>query len=270
MDKLPPTKRVRETEESVPSRPRRAKVPILKKSHSLHDLVPLIAASSSMPSVIIDSEAMLIMSLHSHLCSDEVIGWMGGIVSDNCIEIKGAFPVQALAHENGRINVEMDVEHALTVRSEIETLGFNILGWYHSHPTFEVLPSVMDIDNQISYQDISTQCFLGGIISPYFSTHKLEGVVTIFQVKKNNEEYRRNGYHPAYSVKFNIKYGEVNEESIKKAVKLVEEYKTHNKFVQPAKKWKKGLSVGQKIQKALENIGLSPSQISEINSVLLI
>ena len=53
---------------------------------------------------------------------------MGGTITDDLIEIKGAFPVNAIAHENGRINVEMDVEHALMVRTEIETLGMNIVG----------------------------------------------------------------------------------------------------------------------------------------------
>ena len=48
----------------------------------------------------------------------------------------------------------------------------------------------MDIANQISYQDISTQLFLGGIISPYYSTQKLEGLFTIFHIKKNNEEFK--------------------------------------------------------------------------------
>ena len=194
---------------------------------------------------------------------------MGGIITEDCIEIKGAFPVQALASENGKINVEMDVEDALNVRTDIETNGFKIVGWYHSHPTFEVMPSVIDIDNQINYQNISSEYFLGGIISPYFSTHKLEGLVTIFHVKKNNEELIRNGHHPAYSVKFNVKAGDISENILKKAVSLVKEYKNHRRFVQMNKKWKKGLNVAQKITKALETIGLSPSQILEINSALI-
>ena len=270
MDENPSTKRPREEEAPAAStRPRRTRLPVLKRMHSLHDLVPLIAASSSMPSVLIDPEAMFIMSLHSHLCSDEIIGWMGGVISEDLIEIKGAFPVQALASENGRINVEMDVEHALTVRSEIETCGQKILGWYHSHPTFEVIPSVLDISNQISYQDISPEHFLGGIISPYFSTSRMEGLLTVFHVKKNSEEFKRNGYHPAYSIKYHVKSGEVSEECMRKALGLVEEYRRHDRFVVMGKKWKKGLSVAQKIGKAMECIGLSTGQIAQINSVLV-
>lgn len=269
MDDNQSTKRPREEIPLAVSRPRRAKLPVLKRMHSLHDLVPLIAASSSMQTVLIDSEALLIMSLHSHLCTDEVIGWMGGIISADCIEIKGAYPVRALPSENGKINVEMDVENALVVRSEIETFGQKIVGWYHSHPTFEVIPSVMDIANQVNYQDISEECFLGGIISPYLSMHKLEGLLTVFHVKKNKEEFARNGYHPAYSVKFNVKNGEISEECVRKAMQLVRDYKEHPKFIQSGKKWKKGMTVGQKIEKALECVGLSPSQILQINSVLI-
>ena len=222
-----------------------------------------------MISVILSNEAFLIMSLHSHLCSDEIIGWMGGTITDDLIEIKGAFPVNAIAHENGRINVEMDVEHALMVRTEIETLGMNIVGWYHSHPTFDVLPSVMDIANQISYQDISTQLFLGGIISPYYSTQKLEGLFTIFHIKKNNEEFKWNGYHPAYSLKFTLKYVDVSEEIINKAIKIIEEYKQHNRYVQPSKNWKKGLNVSQKIEKAMESLGLTPNQLIKLRSSII-
>lgn len=269
MDDIPPCKRQREPEIVKNERPRRNRVPVLRKSHSLHDLVPLIAASSSMPMVIVDAEAMMIMSLHSHLCSDEIIGWMAGTIDPDSIHIQKAFPVKALAHENGRINVEMDVENALTVRTEIEEIGLKIVGWYHSHPTFEVTPSLMDIDNQINYQDISTEYFLGGIISPYMSTHKLEGLFTIFHVKKNKEEHKRNGYHPAYSIKFNVQSGEISQKCIDFAMALINDYKEHKKFIVPSKKWKKGLTIAQKISKALEYFGLTVEQISQIYNVLI-
>ena len=70
-------------------------------------------------------------------------------------------------------------------------------------------------------------------------------------------------------MKFNVKAGDISENILKKAVSLVKEYKNHRRFVQMNKKWKKGLNVAQKITKALETIGLSPSQILEINSALI-
>lgn len=265
MDENIPRKREREVENS---RPKRNRVPVLKKSHSLHDLVPLIAASSSMPSVTVYSDAMFSMSLHSHLCTDEVIGWMAGTADECLVEIRQAFPVKALVHENGRINVEMDAEDAVEVRSQIEEQGLSIVGWYHSHPTFEVLPSLVDIDNQLNYQGISENYFLGGIISPYFSASKFEGVFTVFSVKKSTEELKRNGYHPAYSVKYNVTQDLISDQCIQKSKMLVKQYKEHRKFINVNKKWKKGLSVFEKIKKALETFRVKDEDLREILDLL--
>ena len=265
MDNNLPQKRERERENT---RPRRARVPVIKKSHSLHDLVPLIAASNSMPPVTVHSDAMFTMSLHSHLCTDEIIGWMAGSVSEDLIEIRQAFPVKALVHENGRINVEMDAEDAVEVRSQIEENELSIVGWYHSHPTFEVHPSLMDIDNQLNYQGISEKYFLGGIISPYYSTSKMEGVFTIFCVKKNTEEMKRNGYHPAYSVRFNVNQEIISEKCIVRAKQLAKQYKEHRKFVNVGKKWKKGISIVDKIRKALEVFRIKDEDLTEILGIL--
>lgn len=267
MDEKLPSKRDREPEPAH-SRPKRERVPILKRQHSVHNLVPLIAASSSMPIASISSEAMFTMTMHSHLCTDEIIGWMAGKVDEDAIEIKQAFPVRAIQHENGRINVEMDAEDAVQVRTLIEEKGMSILGWYHSHPTFEVNPSLVDIHNQLNYQGISEGHFLGGIISPYFSTSKLEGTFSIFCVKKNGQEFKRNGYHPAYSVKFDLIGEEISPSCVEDFCQLIRSYKTHKKYIQVSKKWKKGLTILEKISKALESFKLKDTEIEKILDIL--
>jgi proteasome lid subunit RPN8/RPN11 len=266
MDENLPRKRDRE-DDPPPSRSRRTRVPVLKKLHSIHDLVPLIAASSSMPMVSISSDAMCTMSFHSHLCTDEVIGWMAGKISEDLIEIKQAFPVGALQHENGRINVEMDAEDAVLKRTLIEEKGLSLVGWYHSHPTFEVNPSLVDIDNQLNYQGISDGHFLGGIVSPYYSPNRLEGTFTVFCVKKNNDENKRNGYHPAYSVRFSVGNEDVSSECVGDLAQLVKSYKTHKRFIQVGKKWKKGMTNLEKIGKALENFRLKKEELEMILGV---
>lgn len=40
--------------------------------------------------------------------------------------------------------VEMDPQDSHRVSSMIEKEGMSILGWYHSHPVFEVNPSNID------------------------------------------------------------------------------------------------------------------------------
>ena len=36
----------------------------------------------------------------------------------------------------------------------ISNLGLSVVGWYHSHPTFQPEPSITDIDNQAIYQQL--------------------------------------------------------------------------------------------------------------------
>lgn len=63
--------------------------------------------------------------------------------------------------ESAQRNVEM-----------IKQRGQTLLGWYHSHPKFEVNPSHIDVVNHNMYQKMfdeqGTQ-FFGLIISPYYS-----------------------------------------------------------------------------------------------------
>lgn len=35
---------------------------------------------------------------------------------------------------------------------EIQRYGLSVVGWYHSHPTFEPNPSVRDIETQLKFQ----------------------------------------------------------------------------------------------------------------------
>jgi proteasome lid subunit RPN8/RPN11 len=46
----------------------------------------------------------------------------------------------------------MDPVSEMAAREVFEKRGLNVVGWYHSHPTFEPDPSIRDIENQASYQ----------------------------------------------------------------------------------------------------------------------
>lgn len=48
----------------------------------------------------------------------------------------------------------MDPESEMRAREVFAEKGMAVVGWYHSHPTFEPNPSVRDIENQSSYQVI--------------------------------------------------------------------------------------------------------------------
>lgn len=46
----------------------------------------------------------------------------------------------------------MDPESEMRAREVFAEQGYGVVGWYHSHPTFEPQPSIRDIENQTSYQ----------------------------------------------------------------------------------------------------------------------
>jgi proteasome lid subunit RPN8/RPN11 len=67
----------------------------------------------------------------------------------------------------------MHYESAFNRVKEAEQKGQCILGWYHSHPKFEVNPSHIDVYNHEMYQKMFNEeekPFLGLIISPFYST----------------------------------------------------------------------------------------------------
>ena len=43
------------------------------------------------------------------------------------------------------------------VRNAIAQRGLILVGWYHSHPSYQPDPSVQDIHNQLKYQSILQQ-----------------------------------------------------------------------------------------------------------------
>jgi proteasome lid subunit RPN8/RPN11 len=63
------------------------------------------------------------------------------------------YSCRALAQEyDGSTDVEMDPVSEIEVRDVIRRQNLQVVGWYHSHPTFRPDPSVRDIENQGNYQ----------------------------------------------------------------------------------------------------------------------
>lgn len=127
----------------------------------------------------------MVMDLHAHLDTAEIIGLLAGSYSPQSrhIRVEAAFPVNELATEDDRyppvqtlpgmrllfscfvpvrasgsdhkclwrfsVNVEMDPEDQVRVCAHIQDQGMVCVGWYHSHPDFPAIPSVVDIENQV-------------------------------------------------------------------------------------------------------------------------
>ncbi|KAG0267606.1 hypothetical protein BG011_002914 [Mortierella polycephala] len=122
--------------------------------------------------VKVSSDAMLIMDFHSHLAETEVIGLLGGLYDEDekILFILGVFPCRSISTG---LQCEMDPESDVEARYFFSSKGFVVVGWYHSHPTFEPNPSIRDIENQSEHQamfrrrELGVEPFVGVIVSPF-------------------------------------------------------------------------------------------------------
>ncbi|XP_068054977.1 deubiquitinase MYSM1 isoform X1 [Anomalospiza imberbis] len=144
----------------------------IKSSFDPFQLIPccLFTEEKQEPfQVKVSSEALLIMDLHSHVSLAEVIGLLGGKYSeaDKIVEVCAAEPCNSLSTG---LQCEMDPVSQTQASESLAARGFQVIGWYHSHPAFEPSPSIRDIDTQAKYQSYFSRggaMFIGMIISPY-------------------------------------------------------------------------------------------------------
>lgn len=123
----------------------------------------------------VQSNVLLGMDFHAHLMTAEIIGFLAGEwnTETRTIHVKAIFPCRSLPTEHNHVNVEMDPTSEFEVRQEIEKRNMRIVGWYHSHPTFTPDPSLVDIENQTSYQSLfkdeamNEEPFVGAIVGKY-------------------------------------------------------------------------------------------------------
>ena len=103
--------------------------------------------------VVVLPSAQLVMDTHAHLCTNEVIGYLGGDwdAKSRLVTVRKAFPGRGLASGS---DVEMDPVAEVELKAQVESEGMRVVGWYHSHPVFEPTPSGVDVDNQLNYQNL--------------------------------------------------------------------------------------------------------------------
>ncbi|XP_063934824.1 histone H2A deubiquitinase MYSM1-like isoform X2 [Zophobas morio] len=174
------------------------------KSHPLQTAVCERYTSLQQPfSVEVSSAALVVMDFHAHLASSEVIGFLGGIFDEQkkVLKVLEAFACRAVdqgdpqsVSHDVETNVEMDPQSELEVRTLIGARNLQIVGWYHSHPTFKPVPSHTDVVNQFNYQLLfykkATQA--PPFIGPYdFVMPREESVITWFNVKSFGSDDKR-------------------------------------------------------------------------------
>ncbi|XP_008275647.1 histone H2A deubiquitinase MYSM1 [Stegastes partitus] len=119
--------------------------------------------------VIVCAETLLIMDMHAHVSRGEVIGLLGGTFNEEAkvLKICAAEPCNSVSTG---LQCEMDPVSQTQACDVLSSLGFSVVGWYHSHPSFHPNPSVRDINTQDQFQSYFSRGgapFIGMIVSPY-------------------------------------------------------------------------------------------------------
>lgn len=101
--------------------------------------------------VIVCAETLLIMDMHAHVSRGEVIGLLGGTFNkeEEVLRICAAEPCNSVSTG---LQCEMDPVSQTQACDVLSSLGFSVVGWYHSHPSFHPNPSVRDISTQDQFQ----------------------------------------------------------------------------------------------------------------------
>lgn len=160
--------------------------------HTLVELMNFSALGKMQPfSVDISTNCLLLMDYHCHLTSSEVVGYLAGKFDPQThhMKIVQAFPCRCrFADKENAPKVEEEVRNAIAQR------GLVLVGWYHSHPSYQPDPSLQDIQNQLKYQKIlqpETSSYgpcLGMIVSPYDNYRPTkESTVRAFWVQASPE-----------------------------------------------------------------------------------
>nr|XP_020459234.1 histone H2A deubiquitinase MYSM1 isoform X2 [Monopterus albus] len=119
--------------------------------------------------VVVCADTLLIMDMHAHVSQGEVIGLLGGTFNKEkkALKICTAEPCNSISTG---LQCEMDPVSQTQACDVLSSLGFSVVGWYHSHPSFHPNPSVRDINTQDQFQSYFSRGgapFIGMIVSPY-------------------------------------------------------------------------------------------------------
>ncbi|XP_022659829.1 histone H2A deubiquitinase MYSM1-like isoform X2 [Varroa destructor] len=139
------------------------------------------------------ASALLVAESHSHQSLSEVIGLLGGIAEENLVRVMAAVPTRT-TRANGT-ECEMDPVSQYEAAETFRGWGLDVVGWYHSHPTFAPQPSMRDLTLQVDLQNMfngnAGQPFVALIFSPYYQAGKmvnrLHTKMTCFVVEKHRQ-----------------------------------------------------------------------------------
>ncbi|KAF7730834.1 Myb-like, SWIRM and MPN domains 1 [Apophysomyces ossiformis] len=130
---------------------------------------------------------------------------------------------------------EMDPESEMKAREIFAQKGYTVVGWYHSHPTFEPHPSVRDIENQTLYQTLfrdertGDEPFIGIIVTPYDPEIVNNNQSKMQYLHISNRWNSTQSYRLPYACRRKICHNEsqISPEVMERFKELVEEFKNY-------------------------------------------
>ncbi|KAF8940244.1 hypothetical protein BGZ58_007255 [Dissophora ornata] len=224
-------------------------------------LVPLRKYNAKDPPpfrVKVSSDAMLIMDFHSHMAETEVIGLLGGLYEEDerILFILGVFPCRSISTG---LQCEMDPASEIEAREFFSAKGFVVVGWYHSHPTFEPNPSIRDIETQCEYQNLfrrhrsGVEPFIGVIVSPF--DPKSLSFLSKFQFLTASEQYdsKLNCREPYRFDREITRTNELSASVFQQLSDLAQYYRAYEHRVNLARPFRKGESI-TRLDKLLQSL----------------
>uniref|UniRef100_A0A8D0ACF6 Myb-like, SWIRM and MPN domain-containing protein 1 n=1 Tax=Sander lucioperca TaxID=283035 RepID=A0A8D0ACF6_SANLU len=182
--------------EEMKKQPKPCKISRFRGSFDPFQLIPCRSFGEDVQEpfqVIVCAETLLIMDMHAHVSRGEVIGLLGGTFSEEerVLKICAAEPCNSVSTG---LQCEMDPVSQTQACDVLSSLGFSVVGWYHSHPTFHPNPSVRDIDTQDQFQSYFSRGgapFIGMIVSPYDPANPSpHSQTTCLLVKESQDSYQ--------------------------------------------------------------------------------
>ncbi|XP_013381776.1 MPN domain-containing protein [Lingula anatina] len=177
--------------------------------------------------ISISSNCLLLLDFHSHLTCSEIVGYLGGRwdpVSQH-MSVQQAFPCRCrLGDQENASKVENEI------RQNMDHRDLMLVGWYHSHTTFQADPSLRDVESQLNYQlqlkgsGNSYQPCLGIIASAYDVHHsRKDTIINAFWVAPPPEN-KMDDYGMPMSMNYSISQDTYITQDIVNELKMLVDY----------------------------------------------
>ncbi|KAI9325908.1 SWIRM domain-containing protein [Zopfochytrium polystomum] len=148
--------------------------------------------------LVVNRASLIVMDFHAHLAETEIIGLLGGTydAESRLLRVEDVFPCKSVSTG---IQCEIEPESAVQAHIYFSNAGRAVVGWYHSHPTFDPNPSVRDVETQAEHQRLfkrdedAVEPFVGAILTPWETAGAGGGTSAATQSSADPSEAGRSG-----------------------------------------------------------------------------